>query len=68
MDNRSYRNRWIQKLGTYEKVGIGDNLITTTESDQASDTEQNIFQIVSDIKANSLKVTPGSHSKHHYVI
>lgn len=68
MDNRSYRNRWIQKLGIYEKLGIGDNLITTTESDQASDTEQNIFQIVSDVKANSLKVTPGSHSKHHYVI
>lgn len=68
MRNKVYQNRWIQKYDIYERIGIGDNLITTSESDQASDIEQNLFQVVSDIKAKVLKVTSGSYSKHHYVI
>lgn len=69
MKNPSYKNRWLQKFEIYkEKLQISEILVTTSESEEVSDIERNIKQIIEDMKANSLKQTEGGYSDHHYFI
>ena len=55
MDKQSYRERWFRKLKTYEKIGIIDRLITTSESEERTDVGENIKNIVKDLKTKKLK-------------
>jgi hypothetical protein len=68
MSNPSYRNRWFQKFEIYKKLGISDKLITTSESEEKSNPEENIKKIIDDIKAKRIKTTEGGYSLHHYYI
>lgn len=68
MNNPSYRNRWFQKFEIYKKLGLADVLITTSESEEKSNVELNIKNIVSDVKNKNLRKTEGGYSKHHYYI
>ena len=68
MDKQSYRERWFRKLKTYEKIGIIDRLITTSESEERTDVDENIKNIVKDLKTKKLKNTEGAYSRHHYQI
>jgi len=68
MKNRSYRERWYRKFRTYSKeINIADKLITTTESEQRTDVEDNIKKIINDLKSGKLKRTE-DYSYHHYEI
>lgn len=68
MNASTYRNRWFWRLRSYEKLGSTDNLITTSESDDASSLENNVIQIRSDIKENRIRTTEGGYSRHHFTI
>lgn len=68
MDKQSYRERWLRKLKTYEKIGIIDRLITTSENEERTDVDENIKNIVKDLKTKKLKNTKGAYSSHHYYI
>jgi len=67
MEHRAYRNRWFYKKQIYEKLGIIDKLITTTEGEKTLK-EESIKNIVDDLKLGNLKITENSYSKHHYEI
>jgi hypothetical protein len=67
MDNIGYRERWLKKFEIYKRLGIADILITTTESGEISNVEENIKKIIEDIKLNRLRKTEG-FSYHHYEI
>jgi exodeoxyribonuclease V alpha subunit len=67
MDNIGYRERWLKKFEIYKRLGIADVLITTTESGEISNVEENIKKIIEDIKLNRLRKTEG-FSYHHYEI
>jgi exodeoxyribonuclease V alpha subunit len=68
MNNPSYRNRWLQKFEIYKKLGIAENLITTSESEEKSNIEMNIRKIIDDIKSRKISITVGGYSQHHYFI
>jgi len=68
MSNPSYRNRWLQKFEIYKKLGISDILITTSESEEPSNIEENIKQIIEDIKSGNIRETEGGYSQHHYYV
>ncbi|MDF2957235.1 MAG: ATPase/5-3 helicase helicase subunit RecD of the DNA repair enzyme RecBCD [Candidatus Alkanophagales archaeon MCA70_species_1] len=67
MEYRAYRNRWFYKKQIYEKLGIIDKLITTTEGEKAL-IEESIKNIIKDLRSRNLKTTENSYSKHHYEI
>ncbi|HIP92469.1 MAG TPA: hypothetical protein EYH25_03335, partial [Thermotoga sp.] len=50
LDERSYRERWLRKLEIYKALGLEDRLITTSESEIISNPEENIKQIIQDLK------------------
>ncbi|MHA1834280.1 MAG: AAA family ATPase, partial [Candidatus Baldrarchaeia archaeon] len=64
----SYKERWLRKFEIYKKLGIADNLITTSESEEGTIIEENIKRIINDIASNSLNRTEGSFSYYHYYI
>ncbi len=68
MKNISYRERWYRKLEIYKKIGISGTLITTSESEEKANVEQNIKKILDDIKSMKLRKTEGGYSAHHYYI
>jgi predicted nuclease of restriction endonuclease-like RecB superfamily len=68
MNNPSYRNRWLQKFEIYKKLGIAENLITTSESEEKSNIEMSIRKIINDIKSRKITITEGGYSQHHYYI
>jgi hypothetical protein len=53
MDDLSYRERWYKKLPIYEKLGIIDTLITTTESEQKTGMEESVREIINDMQRAS---------------
>jgi exodeoxyribonuclease V alpha subunit len=68
MDNIGYRERWLKKFEIYKnQLGIADNLITTSESEETTNIEENIRKLIEDVMANKLKKTVG-FSYHHYEI
>jgi len=67
MNNQSYRERWLRKLQIYKNLGLAETLITTSESQDSADIEENVKKIIQDIKLNQLKKTQG-YSLHHYEI
>ena len=67
MDNLKYRERWLRKFETYKKLGIADIMITTTESQEKTDVEENVKKIIDDLKSGRLRQTEG-YSYHHYEI
>jgi len=67
MDNIGYRERWYRKLETYKKLGLLDILVTTSESEESSNIEENVKKIIDDILSNKLRQTEG-YSYHHYEI
>jgi exodeoxyribonuclease V alpha subunit len=67
MDDIGYRERWFKKFEIYKRLGIADIVITTTESGDISNVEDNIKKIIEDIKLNGLRKTEG-FSYHHYEI
>ena len=67
MEYRAYRNRWFYKKQIYEKLGIIDKLITTTEGEKTL-IEESIKNIINDLKSRNLKNTENSYSNHHYEI
>jgi len=67
MEYIAYRNRWFYKKQIYEKLGIIDKLITTTEGEKTLK-EESIKNIINDLKSGNLKITENSYSKHHYEI
>ena len=68
IDNPRYRERWFKKLKIYEELKVDDKLITLTEAETESNIEQNLKNIIEDIKYGKLKVTEGGYSKHHYEV
>ncbi len=67
LDDLSYRERWIRKLGIYRNLGLEDKLITTTESERVSSIENAVQQIIEDLKKRRPRTTEdGYPSKHHY--
>jgi len=68
MSNLSYRNRWLRKFPIYKKLGIADRLVTTSETEESSDIENNIRTIVEDMRSHDLRRTEGGYSLHHYLI
>lgn len=68
MTNISYRERWYKKLKIYRKIGIIETLITTSESEEKSNVEQNVKKILNDINSMNLRETEGGYSAHHYFI
>jgi len=68
MDNIGYRERWLKKFEIYKnQLGIADILITTSESEETTDVEENVEKIIEDIKSDKLLKTEG-FSYHHYEI
>jgi hypothetical protein len=67
MDNIGYRERWLKKFEIYKNLSIADTLITTTESEEITDVEENIKNMIKDITSNRLRKTEG-FSYHHYEI
>lgn len=68
MDQPWYRKRWHFKLEIYKRLGLLDNLITTTEAKTYTNIDENVKKIIDDLKSKTLKETPGDHSNHHYEI
>ncbi len=68
LNNELYKNRWFKKYKIYEKLGVTDFLITTSEGKELGDIETQIQNIIGDLKSGNLKITEGSYSKHHYEI
>jgi len=66
MQNEGYRKRWNKKFEVYKKLGLADKLITTTESSNSPNFENNLAEIINDIKKNKLKQTLSNYSEHHY--
>ena len=67
MSNLTYRERWLRKFPIYQKLGLVDRLVTTSESEDMTNVEENIKQIIADLKAGKLQKTEG-YSAHHYEI
>ncbi|MGF3573643.1 MAG: ATP-dependent DNA helicase [Candidatus Bathyarchaeia archaeon] len=68
MDNIGYRERWLKKFDIYKnQLGIADILITTSESEEITDVEENIKKMIEDIISDKLQKTEG-FSYHHYEI
>lgn len=67
MNNLDYRERWLRKFPVYRKLGLTDILITTSESEEKTNIEDNVKKIVADIKSGQLRKTEG-YSSHHYEI
>ena len=65
MNKKSYRERWHRKFQTYAKLNLADVLITTCESAMPN-IEENIRNLINDVKTNNLETTEGSYSYHHY--
>ena len=68
MKSQNYRERWFAKFKIYQKIGIENNLISTTEDAEKTGIEDNIRRIVDDIKSKNIKNTKGDYSLHHYRI
>lgn len=67
MDDIGYRERWLKKFEIYKNLGLADVLITTSESEEITDVEENIKKMIEDIVSNKLQKTEG-FSYHHYEI
>lgn len=67
MGNLSYRERWLRKFPVYQKLGLVDRLITTSEGEEKTNIEENIKKIIVDLKSDRLQKTE-DYSKHHYEI
>jgi exodeoxyribonuclease V alpha subunit len=67
MNNLSYRERWLRELPNYQKLRLMDNLITTSESEDTTNIEENIKSIIEDLRSGKLKKTE-DYSQHHYEI
>jgi len=65
MDNVGYRERWLKKFEIYKNLGIAGILITTSESEEITDVEENIKKMINDIMSGNLQKTEG-FSYHHY--
>ena len=70
LDKEVYRRRWEIKRRIYEKLGLLDQVITTSEPMEGNiDVEGTIKRIISDIREDKLMETKsGFPSKHHYVL
>jgi exodeoxyribonuclease V alpha subunit len=67
MGNLSYRERWLRKFPVYQKLGLVDRLITTSEGEEKTNIEENIKKIIADLKSGRLQKTE-DYSEHHYEI
>lgn len=67
MNNQSYRERWLRKLAIYKDLGLINVLITTSESEENTDIDENVKKLIKDVKSNQIKKTEG-YSMHHYEI
>ena len=65
LDKEFYKNRWFRKYEIYRKIGLEDSLITTSETKEPKDIENQIKNIIADLK-NKPKITKSNYSKHHY--
>ena len=70
LDKEVYRRRWEIKRKIYEKLGLLDQVITTSEPREGNiDVEGTIKRIINDIRRGKLIETKsGFPSKHHYVL
>lgn len=68
LDDPTYKERWYKKFEIYKRIGIADQLITTSESEEVRDIMENVKKIINDIKLDNLKKTEGKYSFHHYSI
>ena len=69
-DKEVYRRRWEIKRSIYEKLGLLDQVITTSEPREGNiDVEGAIKKIINDIRRGKLIETrSGFPSKHHYIL
>ena len=67
MNNLNYRERWLRKLPIYKDLGLMDNLVTTSESEEKTDIDENIRCVIDNMKREQLRKTQG-YSHHHYEI
>ena len=68
LDKEVYQRRWEIKRRVYEKLGLLEQVITTSESREGSvNVEETIKRIINDIRDGSIiEVKDGRPSKHHY--
>ena len=67
MNNLNYRERWLRKLPIYKDLGLMDRLVTTSESEEKTDIDENVKLVIEDLKAERLRKSQG-YSHHHYEI
>ena len=66
--NPRYGNRWSWKIEAFEKIGIMDVLITTSETDECINIDEKIRKIIEDINSGQVPRTIGACSQHHYYL
>ena len=70
LDKEVYRRRWEVKKRVYERLGVIDQVITTSEPKEGNiNVEETIKKIIDDMKRGKLAETKSqSPSKHHYIL
>ena len=63
----SYMARWSQKRAEYQRLGLEDALVTTSEG-TTPDFESNVRTMIKDIRDGTLKGAGDGYSLHHYVL
>jgi predicted nuclease of restriction endonuclease-like RecB superfamily len=63
-----YTRRWQWKITAYKKIGVFEDLITTSEDENTTNVENSIKKIVQDLNNGNLKLKEGEPSRHHYYI
>lgn len=63
----SYMARWNQKRAEYRRLGLENELVTTSEG-TTPDFEGNVRSLIEDVRNNTLRGASDDYSLHHYVL
>lgn len=63
----SYMARWSQKRAEYRRLGLENDLVTTSEG-TTPDFEGNVRSLIEDVRNNTLRGASDDYSLHHYVL
>ena len=59
--------RWSQKRAEYRRLGLENDLVTTSEG-TTPDFEGNVRSLIEDVRSNTLRGASNDYSIHHYVL
>lgn len=62
-----YMARWRQKRAEYRRLGLEDDLVTTSEG-AAPDYEGSMRSLIEDVRSGAPRGASGEYSLHHYVL